>query len=80
MAINHQKTLLVMPRMKRYNEHVNDHQVETAAKFESLGHILVANKEAELIQKISEMGTFIPRPRKTDINGIISRVERFLDL
>jgi exopolysaccharide biosynthesis glucuronosyltransferase PssE len=80
MAINHQKPLLVMPRMKKYNEHVNDHQVETALKFESLGHILVANNEVELIGKISEMKTFIPRPRITNIGGIVSRIERFLDL
>ena len=33
-ALNRKKPLLVMPRMKRFGEHVNDHQVDIARKFE----------------------------------------------
>lgn len=32
MALSHNKPLLVMPRLKHYKEHVNDHQVATARK------------------------------------------------
>ena len=41
-ALENNKPLLVMPRLRRYHEVVHDHQVEIARKFEKLGHILVA--------------------------------------
>ena len=42
MALSHNKPLLVMPRLHQYGEHVNDHQLGTAKKFEQLGYLLVA--------------------------------------
>src|SRR5450631_2409173 len=30
LALTHRKPLLIVPRLKKYNEHVNDHQVVTA--------------------------------------------------
>ena len=42
LALKQEKPLLVVPRLRRYGEHVNDHQYETAYKFEKLGHIVVA--------------------------------------
>ena len=40
MALDQRKPLLVMPRMKKYGEVVNDHQIDIAKKFEQLGYLL----------------------------------------
>jgi UDP-N-acetylglucosamine transferase subunit ALG13 len=78
MAIKYNKSLLVMPRLKKYGEHVNDHQLHTAEKFEQLGHILAAYDENELIDKIKLLKTFIPKPRIPNRQGVIDRVGSFL--
>lgn len=79
MALKNHKPLLVMPRLKRYREHVNDHQVATARKFEELGHILVAYETEELPVKIEELKTFVPRKREAQPHVVAERIARFLN-
>ena len=79
LALEHCKPLLVMPRMKRHHEHVNDHQVGTARKFEELGHILVAYGPEELPSKIELLKTFVPKPRASQADLVASRVKLFLE-
>lgn len=79
MALNYNKPLLVMPRRKRFKEHVNDHQVATARKFEEFGHILVAYQEEDLPEKIKELKSFVPRPRKNQAKAVADRIAKFLD-
>jgi len=78
MALKNHKPLLVMPRMKRYKEHVNDHQVATAKKFEELCHILVAYDTKDLPQKMKQLKTFVPRRREAQPHAVAERIERFL--
>jgi UDP-N-acetylglucosamine transferase subunit ALG13 len=80
MALEHGKPLLVMPRMKRFKEHVNDHQVATARKFEELGHILAAYSEEELPGKLHQLKTFVPKPRENQANAVAERIAKFLEL
>ena len=79
MALENAKPLLVMPRMKRYREHVNDHQVVTARKFEELGHILVAYEARDLPEGMRKLKNFIPRERKVSPEAVVDRIHRFLN-
>ena len=78
MALEHHKPLLVMPRLKKYGEVVNDHQVDLAKKFEAQGHILVAYNEQELPEKLHQLGLFSPRPRQNQIKAVAGRIAEFL--
>jgi beta-1,4-N-acetylglucosaminyltransferase len=78
VALKNHKPLLVMPRMKRYKEHVNDHQVATAKKFEELGHILAVYDVKDLPNGIRKLKNFIPRKRKANPDAIADRIRRFL--
>ncbi len=78
MALKNHKPLLVMPRLKRYREHVNDHQVATAKKFEELGHILAVYDAKDLPNGIRKLKDFIPRKRKASPDAIADRIRRFL--
>jgi len=78
IALEHNKPLLVMPRMKRYKEHVNDHQVGTARKFEELGHLLVVYDAEDLPERIRELKNFVPRERKANPHAVADRIRRFL--
>jgi len=79
VALKNHKPLLVMPRMKRYKEHVNDHQVATAKKFEELGHILAVYDVKDLHNGISKLKNFIPRKREANPDAIADRILRFLN-
>jgi len=79
MALNNHKPLLVMPRLKRYREHVNDHQVATARKFEELGHILAVYDAKDLPNGIRKLKNFVPRERKASPDAIADRIRRFLN-
>jgi UDP-N-acetylglucosamine transferase subunit ALG13 len=79
MALNHSKPLLVIPRRKHLKEHVNDHQVATARKFEQLGHILVAYEAEEIPEKIEQLRTFVPRKRQAQPQAVAERITMFLN-
>jgi len=78
LALRFNKPLLVMPRMKRYNEHVNDHQVDTARRFEQLGHILVAYEAQELIRQMRSLKSFVPKKRQPNSQAVVDYVASFL--
>jgi len=78
MALEAGKPILVMARMSKYKEHVNDHQVSTAEMFERLGHVLVLKTMGELPQKIAELKTFRPTHREATPQLVADRIARFL--
>jgi UDP-N-acetylglucosamine transferase subunit ALG13 len=79
MALERKKPLLVMPRLRRYGEVVNDHQVAIARKFEELHYLLVAYDEADLPVKIEELKTFAPRERRPQTERVVARISAFLN-
>lgn len=79
VALSHNKPLLVMPRRKKYGEAVNDHQVAIAKRLEELGHVLAAYNEKDLPNKIKELKTFIPKPRKAEPEKVAAKIAEYLD-
>ena len=78
IALEQGKPLLVMPRMKRFKEHVNDHQVTTAQRFEQLGHILAAYSVEELPEKLQQLRIFVPKLRENQAQAVADRIALFL--
>jgi UDP-N-acetylglucosamine transferase subunit ALG13 len=54
-ALQRGKPLLIMPRLERLGEHRNDHQVDTAKRFESYQSIVTVYSEAELMERLDKM-------------------------
>lgn len=79
MALEQRKAMLVMPRRRCYREHVNDHQVDTARKFGSLGHVLVAYSPDELREKLPELSHFVPVSRTNQVDRVVQRIASFLE-
>lgn len=78
LAMEQQKPMLVMPRLKRYREVVNDHQVKIARKYEDAGYFLVAYSEQEIAGKLVTLKDFIPRVRTAEPQKVVARVRDFL--
>lgn len=79
MALEASKPLLVMPRLKRYGEVVNDHQLVIAKRFEQAGHLLVAYSEKQLPAKIEELQSFVPTARENQAQKVSERINHFLE-
>jgi UDP-N-acetylglucosamine transferase subunit ALG13 len=80
MALENRKPLLVMPRLKKYGEVVNDHQVDIVRKFEQLGYLLAAYRVEELLEKINALESFVPRKRETNIEAVLEQISKFLNV
>jgi len=78
-ALALKKPLLVMPRLKEYNEAVNDHQVSIAKRFSELGHILVAYDVEDLPDGVRRLENFIPKERDAAPDEVADRIRHFLD-
>ena len=79
IALEHNKPLLAMPRLKCYSEVVHDHQVAVVKRFELLGHVLVAYEAAELPAKIKQLKSFVPCKRKAQPQAVVERIAQFLN-
>lgn len=78
LALSRQIPALVVPRLARHGEHVNDHQFATARRYEELGHVLVAYDVADIPRKLQELRTFTARKRDVRTVDIAMRIGRFL--
>lgn len=78
-ALSRQKPMIVVPRLKDYGEHVNDHQLDTARKFEELGMVLTAGTKEELNEKIRAVAAFQPRWPQSTRGTLVSRIRCFLE-
>ena len=50
-GLNNDKKIIAVPRLSKYNEHNNDHQVQIATQFSKLGYILYADD----LEKLGDM-------------------------
>jgi len=64
-ALENEKKLVVFPRLVKYNEHRNDHQLHTAKGFDKLGLINVAYNENELLKYLDNLHS-IPKKERID--------------
>ena len=79
MALDHGKPLIVMPRLKKYREVVNDHQLAIVRKFEELGYLLAAYQAEDFPKKVRQLKDFVPRKRQTQVEAVAGRVAGYLN-
>lgn len=73
------KKVIAVPRYKKYNEHVNDHQIETIKIFEKKGYVVLAENVEELDQALIDVKEFSPVIYKKDEkSNIIEIIEEFI--
>ncbi len=78
LALDNNKPLLVMPRLKKHGEVVSDHQVAIAKKLAPLGYILAASNGGDLCVKLQKLATFVPRRREIQSQGMVDRINKLL--
>jgi len=78
-TLEREKPLLVLPRLKKFGEVVNDHQVGIARRFEQAGLLLAAYEAHELAMHLPRLKTFRPQRRQCATEAVAGRIARFLE-
>lgn len=73
------KPVIVMPRMKKYGEHVDDHQMQIAESFSNKNFILICKEDNDLIELIKEAKVHIFNKYISQQSQIINTIEKFID-
>lgn len=73
------KKVIVFPRIKEYNEHESDNQLELATEFEREGYVLCARDKEELKNCILKINDFSPEKFISNKENFIALIKRLLN-
>ena len=78
-AITEGKKVIAVPRLKKYNEHVNDHQLDIIDSFNEKGYIIGIHEVEELEGALKKVPEFKPQKYIQNTGRIIKIIEEFID-
>lgn len=78
-AIHAKKPVVVFPRLAKYKEHVDDHQLDIARAFEMKKYVLCCYENDDLLEKINKCKGFQFDEYVSQQKQIIGIIKNFLD-
>lgn len=73
------KKVIVFPRLKEFNEHESDNQLELAEEFERDGYVLCARNKEELKDCILKINDFSPEKFVSNKENFIALIKSLLN-
>ena len=73
------KKVIAVPRLKKYREHVNNHQLDISNNFKEMGYIMVVDDINDLGTTIKNINKFNPKKLEIDNMELIKTIEEFID-
>ena len=78
-ALRKDKKVIVVPRLAKYQEHENDHQLEIVDSFSKLGYILPCKDLNELSGVLEQVKKFKPKKYVSDNHKMLNLIEDYID-
>ena len=78
-GLKNNKPIIVVPRLAKFNEHVDDHQVEIARAFSETNYVLTCFANDDLAEKIKDAENYKFRKYTSENSGIIEEIINFID-
>ena len=78
-SVTRGKKVIAVPRLKKYNEHVNDHQLDIIQTFDEMGYIIGIQEVQQLGEAIKKVKEFKPKEYIKNTGNIIKIIEDFID-
>ena len=78
-GLNKDKKVIAVPRLEKYGEHVNDHQLQIIENFDKMGYIIGCVDLDELGDKIKEIKKFKPNKYKSNRDNMVKLVCDLID-
>lgn len=79
-AVKKRKKVIAIPRLKKYEEHVDDHQIQLLQQFKELGMIEVCENLNDLGEIINTIKLREFKEYESNTNVIIESIEEFLSV
>lgn len=78
-AVKNGKKVIAVPRLARYGEHVDDHQLQLLKVFDDAGIILVCYDLADLGKIYQSVDTVTLRPFVSNRDNMIKSIDQYLE-
>ncbi len=78
-SLNANKIVIACPRLEKYKEAVNDHQLQIINKFSNDGYIIPLKDPNKLGQALEEAKIFRPKKYKSNTKNMINLIENYID-
>ncbi len=78
-SLKKQKKIIIIPRLKEYGEHVDNHQMELANVFGQKFDIPVVKDMDNLYNAIEHIDEYKPKKWKENNDGLITAIENSID-
>lgn len=78
-GITHGKKVIAAPRLSKYKEHVNDHQLQIVENFSKNKYILSLKDFSKLGKIIEKSKTFKPRKFVSNTENLIKNIEDYIN-
>jgi len=78
-GLKNNKKVIACPRLAKYNEHMNDHQVQIIKRFTDAGFILPLNENDKLSDVLNKVKTFKPNKYTSNTVNMIELISNYID-
>lgn len=78
-GLKNNKKIIAAPRLAKYKEHTNDHQMQIIEKFSNSGFILPLYDFDKLDEVIEETKQFKPKKFQSNTDNMINLIENYID-
>ena len=75
-GLKHHKKVIAAPRLKKYKEHTNDHQLQIIDTFEQEGYLLAFREGDQLSHVLEKAKSFCPKEFISNTENMIKIVEQ----
>lgn len=79
-GLNNGKKVIAVPRLEKYKEHVNDHQMQIIENFANSGFILASYDVEDLEQALLSLPDFHPNQYTSNTENMINLVKKHIEL
>ena len=76
-SLNLNKKVIAVSRLKKYKEHVNDHQLEIVEEFAKDGYIINGNDS--LKDAVNKINSFKPKKYKSNNDNFVKLIANFIN-
>lgn len=78
-ALKYNKVVIAVPRLLKYKEHTNDHQLQIVNRFSNMGYIIPCKDVNKLDIAIEDTKIFRPKKYKSNTEKFVKLIEDFID-
>lgn len=73
------KKIIVVPRLKKYLEHTNDHQMQITKEFEMKGYVIALYDNKILSAALEKIKTFKPKRYESNSENFKMKIKDYID-